>query len=48
MKTFSQFLSEAGIRRKLRVLKATEKQAETGSDIDWKQYKLADQDVNMN
>lgn len=38
-------ITEAGIRRKLRVLKATEKQAETGSDIDWKQYKLADQDV---
>lgn len=45
MKTFSQFLSEAGIQRKLRVLKATQKQAETGSDADWKQYILAGQDV---
>ena len=45
MKTFLQHLSEAGIQRKLRVLKATEKQAETGSAIDRKQYKLAGQDV---
>jgi hypothetical protein len=46
MKTFLQHLSEAGIQRKLRVLKATRKQAETGSDADWKQYKLAGQDVD--
>jgi len=45
MKTFLQHLSEAGIQRKLRVLAATEKQAETGSAIDRRQNRLARQDV---